>query len=66
MTRITWPSIKVGHSILNRGCRVNVGKMLSAFEGGGHPGAGACRFPREKAADYLERILEILLRNEPV
>lgn len=59
-------SIKVGHSILNRGCKVNVGKMLSAFEGGGHPGAGACRFPREKASDYLQRILKILLRNDPV
>ena len=59
-------TIKVGHSILNRGCQVNVGKMLSAFEGGGHPGAGACRFSEEKASDYLARILEILLRNKPV
>ncbi|BBO69946.1 exopolyphosphatase [Desulfosarcina alkanivorans] len=59
-------SIKVGHSILNRGCEVNVGKMLSAFEGGGHPGAGACRFSREKAPDYLARIIEILRKNVPV
>lgn len=59
-------SIKVGHSILNRGCEVNVGKMLSAFEGGGHPGAGACRFSREKATDYLKRILRILQKNESV
>jgi hypothetical protein len=59
-------SIKVGHSILNRGCGVNVGKMLSAFEGGGHPGAGACRFSREKAPDYLKRILHILQKNESV
>lgn len=59
-------SIKVGHSILNRNCRVNVGKMLSAFEGGGHPGAGACRFAREKASDYLERIVGILQKNMPV
>jgi hypothetical protein len=59
-------SIKVGHSILNRGCNVNVGKMLSAFEGGGHPGAGACRFSREKAPDYLKRILSILQKNESV
>ena len=58
-------SIKVGHSILNRRCKVNVGKMLSAFEGGGHPGAGACRFARYKAADYLERIIKILVKNEP-
>ena len=59
-------SIKVGHSILNRNCRVNVGKMLSAFEGGGHPGAGACRFARAKAPDYLERIVGILQKNIPV
>lgn len=59
-------SIKVGHSILNRGCDVNVGKMLSAFEGGGHPGAGACRFSHEKAPDYLKRILQILQKNESV
>ena len=57
--------IKVGHSIINRGCRVNVGKMLTDFEGGGHPGAGACRFDRKKAADYLARIVEILRKNEP-
>jgi nanoRNase/pAp phosphatase (c-di-AMP/oligoRNAs hydrolase) len=59
-------SIKVGHSILNRGCEVNVGKMLSAFEGGGHPGAGACRFDRDKAPDYLKRIVHILQKNVPV
>ena len=59
-------SIKVGHSILNRGCEVNVGKMLSAFEGGGHPGAGACRFARKKAPDYLKRIVHILRKNVPV
>ncbi len=59
-------SIKVGHSIINRGCRVNVGKMLSGFEGGGHPGAGACRFARHKALEYLQRIIAILQKNEPV
>jgi hypothetical protein len=58
--------IMVGHSILNRGCEVNVGKMLSAFEGGGHHGAGACRFKREKAPAYLNRIKEILQKNDPV
>lgn len=59
-------SIKVGHSILNRGCHVNVGKMLAAFGGGGHPGAGACRFDRRKTADYLARIVDILSKNEPL
>jgi hypothetical protein len=59
-------SIKVGHSILKRGCAVNVGKMLSGFEGGGHPGAGACRVPRQQASGYLKRIVDILLKNVPV
>jgi hypothetical protein len=59
-------SIKVGHSIFNRGCKVNVGKMLTAFEGGGHPGAGACRFARDKAPDYLKRIVHTLQKNVPV
>ena len=59
-------SIKVGHSILRQGCNVNVGRMLTAFEGGGHPGAGACRFSREKAPDYLARIVQILQKNVPV
>lgn len=59
-------SIKVGHSILNRGCKVNVGEMLTTFEGGGHTGAGACRFAREKAPDYLKRIVNILQKNTSV
>lgn len=59
-------AIGVGHSILNRNCGVNVGKMLSDFEGGGHPGAGACRFSKEKAEDYLKRIVDILIKDEPV
>jgi hypothetical protein len=56
-------SIKVGHSILKKGCKVNVGEMLAAFEGGGHHGAGACRFARDKADDYLKRIVNVLIEN---
>lgn len=57
--------VKVGHSILNKNCRVNVGQMLSYFGGGGHKGAGACRFPVEKSNEYLPRIIDILKKNEP-
>ena len=59
-------SIKVGHSILKRGCNVNVGKMLAAFGGGGHPGAGACRLERRKTAENLARIVDILRKNDPI
>ncbi len=57
--------VSVGHSIFNRNCRVNVGQMLSAFEGGGHKGAGACSFHHSKTDAYLSKIIEILLKNEP-
>lgn len=57
-------AVSVGHSIFNRKCQVNVGLMLSNFEGGGHRGAGSCRFSAEKAPAYIPKILEILIRNE--
>jgi len=57
--------VKVGHSILNRTCNVNVGQMLSYFGGGGHKGAGACRFHHSLADEYLPRIIDILLENDP-
>jgi len=58
-------SVGVGHSIFNRNCNVNVGHMLSNFEGGGHRGAGACTFHVSKAEAYINQILDILIKNEP-
>jgi nanoRNase/pAp phosphatase (c-di-AMP/oligoRNAs hydrolase) len=57
-------AVSVGHSIFNRNCNVNVGLMLSHFEGGGHRGAGSCRFHVSKADDYIPKILNILLKNQ--
>ena len=57
-------AVSVGHSIFNRNCKVNVGVMLSEFEGGGHRAAASCRFDVEKADDYIPRIIDILLKNE--
>lgn len=58
--------VNVGHSIFNPGCRVNVGLLLARFGGGGHPGAGSCRFPAERADEYLPQIRAALIRNEPL
>ncbi len=55
--------VSVGHSIFNRNCNVNVGKMLSSFEGGGHAGAGACNFHVNKADEYIPKIVDILIKN---
>ena len=57
-------AVSVGHSIFNRNCNVNVGVMLSAFEGGGHRAAASCRFDAGKADDYIPKIIDILLKNE--
>jgi hypothetical protein len=58
-------AVSVGHNIFNPKCRVNVGKMLSKFGGGGHRGAGACRFPADMANEYLPKIIEYLIINIP-
>ncbi len=58
-------AVSVGHSIFNKNCRVNAGKLLSSFEGGGHRGAASCRFHVSKADDYIPRIIDALVKNEP-
>ena len=55
--------ISIGHSIFNRTCHVNIGEMLTGFEGGGHRAAGACRFHVDKADRYIPQILDILIKN---
>lgn len=55
--------VSVGHSIFNRTCKVNIGQLLSHYEGGGHKAAGACRFHTDKAAEYIPKILDALLLN---
>ena len=57
--------VKVGHSILNRNCRVNVGQMLSYFDGGGHKGVGSCKFPAGDSDKNIGKIIEILKANKP-
>ncbi|MBU3946762.1 MAG: exopolyphosphatase [Proteobacteria bacterium] len=57
-------AVSIGHNIFNPNCRVNVGRMLIKFGGGGHRGAGACRFSAKKAEEYIPEIISILLKNE--
>lgn len=58
-------AIKIGHSIINRNCRVNVGCLLANYGGGGHRGAGACRLDNAQAEEKISVILQILLENRP-
>jgi oligoribonuclease NrnB/cAMP/cGMP phosphodiesterase (DHH superfamily) len=57
-------AVQVGHSIFNPKCNVNVGLMLTNFEGGGHRGAGSTRFQASKADEYIPKIIDTLLKNE--
>ncbi len=58
--------IKIGHSIINRNCRVNVGGLLSHYGGGGHRGAGACSLDNVQTDKIISEILEILIKNQPI
>jgi hypothetical protein len=57
--------IKIGHSIINRHCRINVGCLLARYGGGGHRGAGACRLDNSIADKTISEILQILIDNRP-
>lgn len=48
----TYVSIQVGHSILNRTCKANVGELMAKYGGGGHVGAGTCQ-PKIADADRV-------------
>lgn len=50
----------VGHSIFNRTCKTDVGKLMGRFGGGGHRGAGTCQLPVETAAKDIKKILAAL------
>lgn len=55
--------VKLGHSIVNRGCNVNVGRLLARYGGGGHRGAGACRAEKERSGPVIGEIIDVLTRN---
>ena len=57
--------IAVGHSIFNRTNKVNVGKMLSEYGGGGHHGAGTAQLRAETAAAQIQEIVGKLKTKKP-
>ena len=58
--------LSIGHSIFNRGCKVNIGKLLSRYGGGGHAGAGGCSLETHRADETIGEILEIMKQNRSV
>ncbi len=58
--------VSLGHSIFNRRCNVNVGRLMKRFDGGGHRGAGACNFREHREKDVLPEIISILKANRDI
>jgi nanoRNase/pAp phosphatase (c-di-AMP/oligoRNAs hydrolase) len=50
----------VGHSILNKTSRTDVGKLMLSLGGGGHKTVGTCQVTIDEASETLDKILEIL------
>lgn len=64
--RIIWGREKqnvvftVGHSIINRTCRSNIGSLMLTYGGGGHNKVGTCQVPTENAESALQNIVNQL------
>lgn len=52
-------NVAIGHSIFNRTCKTNSGRVCAEYGGGGHTGAGTCQLP---LAEAEKKIAEILAR----
>ncbi len=56
--------VSVGRSIFNKGSKVNIGKLLTKYGGGGHAGAGGCSMARNVAQKNIDEIIEIMKANK--
>ncbi len=53
-------TVSLGHSIFNRTCQTNVGKLLAEYGGGGHKGAGTAQLPKAEAEPKFQEIIRRL------
>ena len=53
-------SCAVGYSVLNRTCKINVGKLMLKYGGGGHEVVGTCQFSTEKMDEMIPKLLKDL------
>jgi hypothetical protein len=52
--------ISVGHSIINRTSKVNVGSLTLRYGGGGHRQVGACQVNCEHADKIVNEMLQLI------
>ncbi|MCL2709010.1 MAG: exopolyphosphatase [Defluviitaleaceae bacterium] len=56
-------AVAVGHSILRRTCKTDVGQLMHSYGGGGHKQVGTCQVPVEAADEKIKEILAALRKN---
>ncbi|MCL2036538.1 MAG: exopolyphosphatase [Oscillospiraceae bacterium] len=54
-------AVAVGYSILNRSSKVDVGKLMLKYGGGGHKMVGTCQFSDKDIAEKLPKLLDELV-----
>jgi nanoRNase/pAp phosphatase (c-di-AMP/oligoRNAs hydrolase) len=50
-------AIAVGHSIINRTSKTNVGSLLLQYDGGGHHQVGTCQVPYDDADEAIDELV---------
>ena len=53
-------AVMIGKSIVNRGSKVDIGKLCLSYGGGGHRNAGTCQLENDKVDEQLPTIIESL------
>jgi len=53
----------VGHSIINRTSKTDVGSLMLKYGGGGHKAVGTCQVPYEKADAVLDEIISAIKKD---
>jgi nanoRNase/pAp phosphatase (c-di-AMP/oligoRNAs hydrolase) len=52
--------LTVGHSVINHSCTADVGSLMLAHGGGGHPRVGTCQVPADQAEREIGAVVEAL------
>ena len=52
--------LTVGYSVINHSCTADVGSLMLAHGGGGHPRVGTCQVPAERAEQEIREVVEAL------
>jgi nanoRNase/pAp phosphatase (c-di-AMP/oligoRNAs hydrolase) len=50
----------VGYSVINHSCTADVGSLMLAHGGGGHPRVGTCQVPADRAEQEIGEVVNAL------